>query len=77
MAHKIVILWTDSDGDAHVRLLEGTEAEAELAMRLLGKKYGDDNFYAERWLRQDGGFLPFSVIQGEYDEYLHDQEAIS
>ena len=71
---KIIIMWVDRDGDPHTRLLESTESEAERAIDLLSQKY-DEDFFNARWLLADAGFTPFSVIEGEYAEYLADRAA--
>lgn len=41
MERWFVILWTDSTGVAHHRLIAGSEADAAEARRLLAAKYED------------------------------------
>lgn len=62
---NLVLLWTDNEAAAHVRLLDGTPVEAEAALAALKDHYGDDDFFESRWLPAEGGFQPVSVI---YDE---------
>ena len=74
---KYALLWTDNDGDAHVRLLEGTEVEADTAIELLRAKYEDGEGFHNDRIIEAYEFGPLEVIQGEYDEYLSELAADS
>jgi len=70
MMKKWVLLWTDTDGDAHCRLLEGEEEDADSALEILRKKYTDlEGFKAERII-EGFGFGSLSDIEAEYQEHL-------
>ena len=66
---KFAILFMNSDG-AHVRLLAGSETEADRAVALLREKYDLDPDQI-RYLSVSG-FMPLLVIEDEYREYRDD-----
>jgi hypothetical protein len=68
-------MWGDKDGDAHVRLLEGTAEDADRGLEMLAQKY-DEDFFGGRWIEDKAGFMPFDSIEGEYNEYREDLAAL-
>lgn len=63
------ILWTDNDGDAHVRLMEGTEKQADAVLELMRDKYeGGEGFVRGRVIG-GYGFGTFKDLEDEYAEY--------
>lgn len=63
------ILWTDNDGDAHVRLMEGTEQQADAVLELMRDKYeGGEGFVRGRVI-EGYGFSTFEDLEGEHAEY--------
>jgi hypothetical protein len=39
---RFILLWSDNEGDPHVRLLEGSEQDAENAVRILSTVWAGD-----------------------------------
>ena len=65
---RYILMWTDRDGEPHVRLLEGQASEADEAMGLLRRKYAiTEGVFNERVVEVDGdGFVGISVIREEF-----------
>jgi hypothetical protein len=61
-----IILWTDNDGDAHLRLLKGSAADVERAKKLLHKAHDDgDGIRRLRVMVSDGNFGSLEAIAEE------------
>ena len=61
-----IILWTDNDGDAHMRLLKGSAKDVEAAKRYLHQAHDDgDGVRHLRVMISDGNFGALAAIREE------------
>ena len=67
---KWAILWTDNGGDAHVRLMEGTEKQADDALEFMRDKYEDGEGFINGRVIEGYGFSTFEEIKSEHAEYI-------
>lgn len=70
MSDNAILMWTDDDGDPHVRLLVGSEADFDQALEMMRRKYTDTEGFRNARIVVNVRFEPLSVIAGELDEYL-------
>ena len=67
---QYLILWSDNDAEAHARLLEGTEEEADAALEMMRKKYAEGDGFRHWRIIDYVSFVPLAVFEDEYREYL-------
>jgi hypothetical protein len=70
MTATYALLWTDSRGQAHVRVMTGTAGDAQSALRLLGEKYErGEGFLAPRMVALPGTPVRLADITAEVSDW--------